>query len=119
MISKINEDKEISIYSYKTQNLTEFSSNKMFITLSSNFRTTKKKNQKIVTQHTCKQKIACRRYVGIFTEIASIWIFIQMDESITLDLTDTNNSSLMLLVHLRYIDGLKYHVQFAEESGRD
>ena len=42
-----------------------------------------------------------------------------MDESITLDLTDTNNSSLMLLVHLRYIDGLKYHVQFAEESGRD
>ena len=42
-----------------------------------------------------------------------------MDESITLDLKSTNKSSPMLLVHLRYIDGLKYRVQLAEESGRD
>ena len=64
-------------------------------------------------------KIACRSYVGIFTEIASIWIFIQMDESITLDLLSTNKSSPMRLVQPRYIGRLKYRVQLAEESVRD
>ena len=42
-----------------------------------------------------------------------------MDESITLDLLSTNKSSPMLLVHPKYIGGLKYHVQLAEESVRD
>ena len=41
MISKKNDNKEISIYSYKSQNLTEFSSKNMVITLLSNFKTTK------------------------------------------------------------------------------
>ena len=57
---KKTDSKEISIYSCKSQNLTEFSYNDMLNTLLSNFRTTKKNTN----------KIARRRYVGIFTEIA-------------------------------------------------
>ena len=53
MFSKKNYIKEISIYSYKSQNLTEFSSNNMSITLLSNFRTNKKPQQKKCSQEIC------------------------------------------------------------------
>ena len=87
IISKKNDNKEISICSCKSQNLTELSYNNILNTL-----------LLYLTHQSRKLKIACIRYVCIFTEKAYIWIFIQMDVSITLDHTSTTRSASLGMV---------------------